>query len=114
MKRTHLNSLITEKSLSLINGSGSDFLLEHLTEDGSVDLPIKNVCAKVSVQLSEQIDNIVGLLGISKRKFLEAAFLDAVAVAEAIIKDEGVWEAVEGSCAPSVDYDASRALDSNE
>ena len=29
MKRTTLDSLITEKSLALVNGSGSEFLLEH-------------------------------------------------------------------------------------
>lgn len=95
MKRTNLDSLITEKSLALVNGSGSDFLLEQVTEQGG-DLQIKNVCAKVTVQLSDDIDSIVGLLGISKRKFLEAAFIDAVARAQEIIKDEGVWQALEG------------------
>jgi hypothetical protein len=97
MKRTNLDSLITEKSLALVNGSGSEFLLEIMTEQGTVDLPIKNVCAKVSIELSDDIDSIVNLLGISKRKFLEAAFIDAVARAKEIIKDEGVWEALEGS-----------------
>ena len=94
MKRTNLESLVTEKALHLVNCSGSDFIIEHLTEDPDYVLPIKNVCAKVSTPLSDKIDSIVSLLGISKRVFLEAAFIDAVAKAEEIIEAEGVWDAL--------------------
>ena len=98
MKRTHLESLVTEKALHLVNGSDNGWLVEKLSEENpDQDFPIKNVCAKVSVQLSNEIDSIVGLLGISKRLFLEAAFIDAVSKSKEIIDAEGVFEALHDS-----------------
>lgn len=94
MKRTHLESLVTEKALSLVNGSDNGWLLEAVADDPDYNLQLKNVCAKVSVQLSDKIDSIVGLLGISKRVFLECAFIDAVTKANEIIDEEGVFEAM--------------------
>lgn len=90
--RTNLDSLVTEKALSIINDSTSSDLSDQLSDD----LPLKNVCAKVSPQLSEDIDQVCGFLGISKRRFLEAAFIDAVATAREIIKRECVVEALQG------------------
>lgn len=82
--RTCLDSLITQKALSLINNSVSSDL---------PDLPgLKNVCAKVTSQLSEEIDEVCALLGVHKRQFLEAAFIDAVATAREILRREGVFE----------------------
>jgi len=113
MKRTNLESLVTEKALHLVNGSGSDFILERMTEDPNHVLPIKNVCAKVSTTLSDEMDSIVALLGISKRVFLEAAFVDAVAKANEIIEVEGVWGALqERSEVFAVREDEARVKDS--
>lgn len=84
--RTCLDSLVTEKALALING-GSPSDLPDLPE-------LKNVCAKVSSQLSEEIDEVCALLGVHKRQFLEAAFIDAVATANEILRREGVFEAL--------------------
>lgn len=109
MKRTHLESLVTEKALSLVNGSDNSWLIDKLSEENpDQDFPIKNVCAKVSVQLSDEIDSIVRLLGISKRIFLEAAFIDAVSKAKEIIDEEGVFEALHDS---SVERDELEAKD---
>jgi len=87
--RSHLDSVVTEKVLGLLNElrSSSD-LLERIE---SADL--KNVCTKVSVNLSDEIDQVVGFLGISKRCFLESAFIDAVESAREIIRREGLFEA---------------------
>lgn len=80
--RGYLDRVVTEKALAHLN-AGSDF------DDGDVEsVLLKNVCAKVSVKLSDDIDNVVGFLGISKRCFLEAAFIDAVATAHEIIHRE--------------------------
>lgn len=85
--RNALDSLVTEKVLAHINDfSGCDF--------DDVDLPgLKNVCAKVSPVLSDDIDRVSNFLGISKRRFLEAAFIHAVEVASEIMKREGLSEA---------------------
>lgn len=91
--RTPLNALVTEKILTRISQSGNAELLELALEDSDLAERItKNVCAKVSVQLSDRIDEIVGILGCSKRKFLEAAFLEAVDKADLIITREGFYE----------------------
>lgn len=85
--RGHLDSLVTEKTLSLINDAGSSELPEDLPDS----LPLKNVCAKVSVELSSEIDEVCNFLGVSKRRFLEAAFVDAVASAREIMRREGLF-----------------------
>lgn len=94
--RTPIDALVTEKSLGIVSGSSNVDLFEHLgvIEKAEAGV-IKNVCAKVSTQLADEIDNICNLLDISKRRFLEAAMLEAVAKAKAIMDTEGVWESIE-------------------
>lgn len=87
--RSHLDSLVTEKVLGLLNDiRGSSDLVDRVE---SSDL--KNVCAKVSVNLSDEIDRVTGFLGVSKRTFLESAFVDAVETAQEIMRREGLFEA---------------------
>jgi hypothetical protein len=95
MARTEIEALVTEKSLTLIAQSGNRDLIDWIA-DGRLegDIPLKNVCAKLTPHLSDEVDSVVGLLGISKRRFLECAIIDAVNKAHQIIRDEGVWEAL--------------------
>ena len=86
--RSHLDSLVTEKVLGLLNGFRSSDSSERLESS-----ELKNVCAKVSPDLSDEIDRVSGFLGISKRRFLESAFIDAVETAQEIIRREGLFEA---------------------
>lgn len=87
--RSYLDSLVTEKVLGLLNDiRGSSDLVDRVE---SSDL--KNVCAKVSVNLSDEIDRVTGFLGVSKRIFLESAFIDAVETAQEIMRREGLFEA---------------------
>jgi hypothetical protein len=98
--RSKIDSLVTEKALSIINRTSTDVFLDAVVGDQdlalqtSEPLPLKNVCAKVSVQLSEEIDKVCDFLDISKRRFLEAAFIDAIEKAHAIIDAEGVEAAL--------------------
>ena len=87
--RSHLDSLVTEKVLGLLNDirGSSDFVDRVESSD------LKNVCAKVSVNLSDEIDRVAGFLGVSKRVFLESAFIDAVETAQEIMRREGLFEA---------------------
>lgn len=94
--RTALNALVTEKCLSLLNSYTN--LIDVMVEgDATVvgDIPLKNVCAKVSAQMSDEIDSVVSMLGVSKRRFLEAAFYDAIQTAKKIMEEEGVFEALD-------------------
>lgn len=90
--RTPLNALLTEKALAFVSAQRNGELLDAVLADpqqGTV-LPLKNVCAKVSPELSADIDAVCDLLNISKRRFLEAAFVEAVIQAQQIIAQEGV------------------------
>lgn len=96
--RSSIDSLVTEKSLSLVHLRRNSNLLD-LIDSGAVKVEagedmIKNVCCKVHVSISDEIDEIVGILGVSKRRFLEAALVDAIASARDIMDKEGVWDAV--------------------
>ena len=119
MGRSFLDSLVTEKSLAFINNNReladhcinspqseplSEKLLDGLTPEqadefrqfhAQIFIETKNVCAKVSPVLAKEIDDVCSDLGISKRRFLEAAFVDAVSRAKAIMEAEGVYELME-------------------
>ena len=45
-------------------------------------LPLKNVCAKLSLEISDRLDNIVEILAVSKRSFIERALVYAIDTAE--------------------------------
>lgn len=96
MQRTRVDALVTEKALRIANGydnaSFIDSVIDQADPDGKL---FKNVCAKLSVSLSDDIDSVVGLLDISKRRFIEAALIDAVSSAHSIIQIEGVWDRLE-------------------
>lgn len=91
MRRSPLDHLVTQKTLESMDTNG--FLLDAIAEDTLVhNVELKNVCAKVHPELAAEIDNICGLLGISKRRFLEAAFVEAINQAKAIMDREGFHE----------------------
>lgn len=96
MARTALDALITEKSLTLMSVGRNEVILDLIADDRiEHNVPLKNVCAKVSPQLADEIDQICGLLDISKRRFLETAFIEAVQKARAIMEAEGVFDYLE-------------------
>lgn len=43
---------------------------------------VKNVCAKLSVQLSDHLDEVCAKLSLSKRQFIEMALIQALEYAE--------------------------------
>ena len=86
--RTALDALITRKSLDFLDADSAS----NLFDSHSDDLPLKNVCARVEPELADEIDQLVRLLGITKRRFLEAAFIEAVDRAKAIMRAEGVFD----------------------
>lgn len=91
--RTPLDLLVTHAALGqMVDGDFMQLLTDDALASSELGAQVKNVCAKVSVQLSDEIDNVCGFLGISKRKFLEAAFIEAVEKAHRIIEAEGLHE----------------------
>lgn len=91
--RTALNRLITTNVLKQMDENG--WLLDSLLEndpDFASKNPLKNVCAKVSPQLADELDTVCNFLGISKRSFIEAAFVEALSQAREIMQAEGLHE----------------------
>lgn len=88
--RSPFDALVTEKALVFISSCGQPELVDHLIDSSAVTT--KNVCAKVSPELAAEIEEVVSLLGISKRRFLEAAFVEAVRRSREIMEAEGVYE----------------------
>lgn len=78
--RSPLDALVTRRVLERLYSTTPDSFFEYIPDELS-----KNVCAKVAVSLSDEIDYLVVFLGCSKRVFLEASFLDAVHKAREII-----------------------------
>ena len=56
----------------------------------SEDPSIKQLCAKVHVSLIQDLDEVCALLDMSKRQFIEAALVDALARAHDAIDSSGI------------------------
>ena len=78
--------------------NGFSMILEHMVgEDSEVidKLQIKNVCAKVSEQLADRLDNMCGFLDLSKRRFIEAAIINALDEADRVAAEVKMFERFE-------------------
>jgi len=64
-------------------------------ENGVDQIPLRNVCAKLSPDLSDRIDRTVSVLGISKRLFIERALIEALEQVDAIMDAHQVPEEIE-------------------
>jgi hypothetical protein len=81
--------------------AGRGVLLENLIEEGAPDLPLRQMCAKVSAELYSRLENICGALDMSKREFIEAAVSDALDRAVDHIHKAGGFEALFGPGQPA-------------
>jgi hypothetical protein len=92
-KRSPLDVLVTSCALSQLRFLQGSSNIDRAPAEIQ-DKVLKNVCAKVDSGLSDEIDNVCGFLDCSKREFIEAALIDAVEKANAIIQSEGLQDAV--------------------
>lgn len=67
-------------------------LVDRLIEQGEGKVEVRNMCAKVSPQLYASLENVCGLLDMSKRQFIEAAVADAVEKAEDMLERSGAFQ----------------------
>jgi len=63
-----------------------------LSSVGDDVLPLRNVCAKLTVELSDRIDRTVSVLGVSKRSFIERALIEAMDQVDAMLEEVGAFE----------------------
>lgn len=90
----YFNQFIQFKALAFKFGDDRvvDLILD---EDIEQKLPVKNVCAKMHVDLCNRLDDTVSLLQISKRKFIEMAIIDALNKSDLILEETGVTDYLE-------------------
>lgn len=75
------------QSGQVFSGRLVDQLIEQGEGEGKVE--VRNMCAKVSPQLYESLEQVCSLLDMTKRQFIEAAVADAVGKAEDLIEHHG-------------------------
>jgi hypothetical protein len=93
--RKPLDALITHAALCFMHAN--DRISDHFINE-SESPSLRNVCAKVSAQLSDRLDDTTRLLGISKRAFIECALLEALEKSDQILANEGIWEYLNTRC----------------
>jgi len=79
------NEFLTYKVLEQKHGFSTAIDLNDHDDTGEIE--IKNVCTKMTRQLSDRIDTTVQFLDIRKRKFIEMAIIQALDDADSIIGD---------------------------
>lgn len=67
-------------------------LTDAVIESGAEPIPLRNVCAKLTVELAERIDRTAETLGVTKRQFIERALIDAMDQADAMVREVGVFD----------------------
>jgi hypothetical protein len=98
-QKTHtdyFNQYIQHKALAF-KFDDSDKLLDMMlsqkeNEEQIGGVKFKNVCAKLTEQLVDRMENTCGVLQISKRKFIELAVIEALERCDAIIEEVDPFE----------------------
>lgn len=65
--------------------AGRGSLLESAIENADGKVKPVQMCAKVSPELFDQVENVCGMLDLTKREFIEAAVIEAVHIANKYI-----------------------------
>lgn len=87
----NLDELLQLQALRAKAGYDNRLLADRVIEgtaDGSNG--IRQMCAKVSVQLHDEVDEICARLDLSKRAFIEAAVIEACQRAQEVMKRTGI------------------------
>ena len=95
-RMSDFNEFIQYRALALKFERQNQDLTEAVISSGHEPIPLRNVCAKLTVELSDRIDSTVAVLGISKRLFIERALIEAMDQADAAIAAVGALDDLEG------------------
>ena len=99
------HQLIQYKALDQIHTiTGSD-AVDRLPQSEIAKSPVmRNVCALITLDLFEELEQMCSVLGISKRQFIESSLIESIKEANAITKEvglhEALWEASHGQPYP--------------
>ena len=87
MKLDDVLQLQVLKLKALQSGRASSGLIDQILEQDESKAMVRNMCAKVSHQLYESLENVCNALDMSKREFIEAAVFEAVGKAEKLLAE---------------------------
>jgi predicted transcriptional regulator len=87
-----LEELILKNVLKFKHGDDTYILLEKLTEAQLEEIQIKNVCAKLHVDLANRLDEVCGVLDMTRRQFIEAAIIDGISKFDQLSSDYDMFE----------------------
>lgn len=88
------------------NSAAIDALMEKELKHGAPH--VKTVCAPITVQLFERMNETLGMLDISKRTFIEAAIIEALDKADAIMEQVNIFENQDPPAEVLAEMDAQR------
>lgn len=77
------------KLKALNSGQGLSAVVDRLAEDSP---QLRQMCAKVSPELYDRLEQVCGVLDMSKRQFIEGAVADALERAVQTIEKVGAFE----------------------
>lgn len=80
---------------SLLKTDDGQTVRSTTLEEQFPQLRIKNVCAKLSGDLVDRLDNSLGILGMSKRDFIEMALIEALDRVDQELHDIDAFEFIE-------------------
>ena len=81
--------------LKAMSGGIKGKLLDQLLEESGESAPVRQMCAKVSHLVYDDLEQVCQLLDLSKREFIETAVMDALTRAHAVIDQSGLIEQLE-------------------
>ena len=83
------------KLKATLTGSGGRILDQLLEETESPQ--VRQMCAKVSTALYDDLESVCNLLDMSKREFIESAVSDALRRAHEVINATGVMDSLDAA-----------------
>lgn len=91
MKLDEVLQLQVLKLKALTSGENNRRLIDSMIDKEGVELPVsmRQMCAKVSVQLHDDLEQVCQLLDMTKRMFIESAVIDALDRAHDLIDKIG-------------------------
>lgn len=81
--------------LKAMSGGIKGKFLDQLLEEAGETAQVRQMCAKVSYLVYEDLEQVCSLLDMSKREFIETAVVDALQRAHQVIDRSGVMDQFE-------------------
>lgn len=112
------DQLVQYKALDRLHTISASFPVERLPDAEIQKLEMKNVCALLPLPVFEQLEAKCGMLGLSKREFIEAVLIESFSKVDQIVDQVGLhqamWEATYGAPYPGDEIAAQMHRDSQE